>query len=84
METAIAQFRSNISRARELGVLAQVLASVTTGTVDVSDIWRAQIVLAVSAIDHFVHEICRLGMIEAAKGKRTKTDAYLKLSLIHI
>jgi hypothetical protein len=33
-------------------------------------------VLAVSALDHLVHEVARQGMIEIAIGKRQATDAY--------
>jgi hypothetical protein len=47
----------------------------TTVAIDVSDMLRAQIVLGVSALDHLVHEMARLGMIESAKGARQKTDA---------
>ena len=68
-------------RARELGSLAAAIAMVTTPAIDVSDLWRSQIVLGVSALDHFVHELTRLGMIESAKGLRPRTDAFLRFQL---
>ena len=68
-------------RARELGKLAAAVGKIITPAIDVSDMWRAQVVLGVSALDHFVHEMARLGMIETAKGTRPKTDAFLRFEL---
>lgn len=81
MNSALIQFQENLKRARELGALASAVESVTTSVIDVSDMWRAQIVLVVSALDHFIHDIARLGMIEIAKGSRQKTDAYLRFQM---
>lgn len=80
MIQAVHQFRGNLLRARELGNLARAVTAVITTAIDISDIWRAQIVLGVSALDHFIHEMARLGIIESAKGNRAKTDAYLRFS----
>lgn len=77
MHNANAQFTENLRRARELGSLATAVEAMTTPAIDVSDLLRSQIVLAVSALDHFVHELVRLGMIEIAQGARAKTDGYL-------
>ena len=81
MHSALDQFRENLRRTRELGVLGSAMSAMTTSTIDVSDIWRAQVVLAVSALDHFIHELTRLGMIECAKGSRPKTDSYLRFQI---
>jgi len=81
MHKALAQFAENVRRARALGGLASAVASMTTSAIDVSDVLRAQLVLAVSALDHFVHEVVRLGMIEIAKGVRPKTEAYLRFRM---
>lgn len=75
------QFKENLKRVRELGGLAVAVQSLTTSAIDVSDLWRSQIVLAVSALDYFIHELARLGMIECAKGTRAKTDAYLRFDM---
>jgi site-specific DNA recombinase len=40
-----------------------------------------ELVFSVSALDHFIHEICCIGMIEIAKNSRAKTDGYLKYQL---
>lgn len=81
MLSAIQQFRGNMLRTRELGRLAAAIAKIITPAIDVSDLWRSQIVLAVSALDHFIHELARLGMIEAAKGARPKTDAFFRFQI---
>jgi len=81
MLSAQCQFRENLKRVRELGGLAVAVQSLTTSAIDVSDLWRSQIVLVVSALDYFIHELARLGMIECAKGARAKTDAYLRFEI---
>jgi hypothetical protein len=81
MISAHIQFKENIKRVRELGGVATAVQSLTTSLVDVSDLWRAQMVLVVSALDHFIHEVTRQGMIECAKGARPKTDRYLSFDI---
>ena len=81
MHSAQVQFQENLKRVRALGALAQAMGTLLTPAIDISDIWRAQIVLVVSALDHFIHELTRLGMIECAKNSRQKTDAYLRFPM---
>ena len=81
MQKVLQQFKTNISRAQELGALGAVVSQLTTSAIDVSDIFRAQIVLGVSALDHFVHELTRVGMIEASTGGRLKTDAFSRFQI---
>lgn len=81
MHGAIAHFRSNISRARDLVGLAEVLKAQATSALDISDLWRAAIVLSVSALDDFIHRVTRIGMLEIAKGTRSATDAYRRFSV---
>ena len=83
MQTAINQFRTNISRVRNLGSIFEVLDSRVTSVLDLSDVLRAELVLAVSALDHFIHELVRLGMLEAYRGNRPRTERFFgfKVSL---
>jgi hypothetical protein len=76
MHSAIQHFRSNIERVRALGGLYEALSRLTTPAVDTTDILRAQIVLAVSALDHYIHELTRLGMLEVFNGLRPSTSAF--------
>lgn len=61
--------------------MAGAIEALTTPAIDVSDLLRSQLVLAVSALDQLIHEMARLGMIDAAKGRRPKTDAYYRFLL---
>ena len=76
MKAAIEQFASNIGNVRELGGLAKVLATTLTPSIDLGDILRMEIVLAVSAFDHFIHELVRFGMLESYQRLRPETDAF--------
>lgn len=81
MHNAINSFRSNLGRVRALGGLYDALYRITTPAVDATDLLRAQIVLSVSALDHYVHEITRLGMIEAFSGVRPRTNSFLRFQV---
>ncbi|CAB3634814.1 HEPN domain-containing protein [Achromobacter pestifer] len=78
MQQALDSFKECAERARHLGGLFTSLSRLVTPIVDTSDLLRAQIVLAVSALDYFIHEIALHGMIETFEGNRPATDAFLK------
>ena len=48
-----------------------------TAAVDLSDLLRAALVHAVSALDHYVHELVRIGMLEVHRGAKPTTEAHL-------
>jgi hypothetical protein len=81
MRRALDQFDQNIVRVRTLGGLHQALATLTTPAVDATDVLRAQIVMAVSALDHYVHEVTLLGMLEVFTGVRPATPAYARFEV---
>jgi len=70
------RFADNIGRARDLRALFVNLTTTMAGTLDLTDILRASIVSAVSAIDTFIHDITRIGMVEIFQNARPKTDAF--------
>lgn len=76
MHSAIQHFKSNIERVRAVGGLFEGVSHLTTSAIDGTDLLRAQIVLAVSALDHYIHEVTRLGMIEVFNGVRKPTNAF--------
>jgi hypothetical protein len=78
MQAAIDQFRSNIARVRDIGGLHHSISNMTTPALDLSDLLRTQIVMCVSALDHYVHEVTRLGMLKCLSGSRTRTPAFLR------
>jgi hypothetical protein len=81
MKASLDQFEENMGRARALSGLADSLLAITTVAVDLTDIYRASVVLGVSALDHFVHEFVRLGMLEVHRGSRPATDAHLSFKV---
>lgn len=78
MLSSIEQFRENIERVRALGGLHAAFDKATTSAVDLTDLLRAQIVMVVSALDYYIHEITRIGMLEVYDGKRPQTEAFLR------
>ncbi len=76
MPRAIDQFRSNQQYVRDLLALYISLAAQTTPAIDLSDLLRAALVQIVSALDHYIHEAVREGMIDAYAGKRTPTQSF--------
>lgn len=81
MNDALIRFRKNIARVRALGGIHQAIDGLTTPIIDSTDILRSQIVFVVSALDHYVHDVTRIGMLEAFNSQRDKTDAYLKFPI---
>lgn len=79
--SAIDHFDSNLTWVRNLLELARALDASTTGAVDVGDIQRAAIVMAVSALDHYVHERTRQGMFEVLDGSRPETQSFGKFNV---
>ena len=81
MLATIQQFRENIERVRAIGGLYEALDQLTTPVLDASDLLRTQIVMAVSSLDHYIHEIVRFGMLEIYEGKRPPTDAFRRFQV---
>src|ERR1700722_19110702 len=81
MQSALNAFYHNIARVRHLHALHASFSAQVTSVIDLSDLLRAEVVLAVSALDHYVHELTRLGMLECWSGTRPPTDAFKKFSL---
>jgi len=76
MQQAKSQFQENIQRIRELDAVYIHLTENQALGVDLSDLLRAEIVYAVSALDKLVHELVRVGMLEIFEGNRDATKAY--------
>lgn len=81
MLNTLQQFRENIKRARALRGMYQALHQLMTPAIDATDLLRAQHVMASSALDYYIHEITRIGMLEVYHGKRPRTDAFLKFEV---
>lgn len=81
MNNAYLQFKTNIQAIKDLKNTIDHINKITTTAVDISDLYRSQIVLVVSALDHFIHEYVMNGMIEAYNGNRPATPSFLKFQL---
>ena len=49
--------------------------------IDASDLLRWQWVLAISALDKYIHDIVRTGMVQEFQGTRPKTEKYLNFRI---
>jgi hypothetical protein len=72
MQSALDQFLVSIGRVRDLIALHNSVKAQATDALDVSDMLRAALVLAVSALDYYVHEVVTLGMLEIHRGTRSE------------
>ena len=71
----IDQFRQNVERVNTLVGMHAAIQVRVTPALDPSDMLRAAMLLGVSALDQLVHELVRVGMLEAYAGLRPETDA---------
>lgn len=81
MKSALDQFVANLAQARHLGGLYEALRANTTSALDLSDMVRAELVMATSALDHYIHELTRIGMINTLLGLRPPAPRFLKFSI---
>ena len=81
MQAAIAKFNQNILNIRSLGGLYDALKGFIAPALDISDILRSELVLVVSALDYYIHEITEEGMIEIYQNKRPKTRMFLRFNI---
>ena len=70
-----------MDRVKSLGALHTAFEQLTTPSVDLTDLLRAQIVMIVSALDHYIHEITRVGMLEIYDGERSQTQTFLRFQV---
>lgn len=81
MQSAMDQFNSNIKAVKEMEALYEHLTSDLKLPNDLSDILRAQLVYAVSALDKLIHELVKMGMLQAFAGNRTRTSKFNTFSI---
>lgn len=81
MHDAYLQFTCNIQSIRDLTNTITNINKLTTGAVDLSDLLRSQIVLTVSALDHFIHVYVRKGMLAIYNNQRPLTIQFENFNL---
>ncbi|MFN4146230.1 MAG: hypothetical protein ACK4GN_10435 [Runella sp.] len=76
MQQALMQFKRNLSNVRDLATIYELLETNFPILKNESEeILRAEIVLAVSAFDSFIHDVVREEMILSFLGKRLPTSS---------
>lgn len=81
MQSALDQFHISISRVRDLIAVHNSIKVQSTPALDLSDILRAALVLSVSALDYYVHEVVKLGMLEVHQGLRLEPSAFSRFQI---
>ncbi|MNW48636.1 hypothetical protein D3C74_260120 [compost metagenome] len=81
MQSVINQFNENMDRIKMLHTVYLTYKNQVTNLVDISDMLRSEIVLIVSAVDFYVHEIVRIGMLEIFTGQRIDTASFRNYSI---
>lgn len=76
MNNSKKHFDENINRVNNLGVIHTSITVQNNNGMDISDILRTQYVMLVSALDYFIHEIVRIGILEIYNGKRKITKEF--------
>lgn len=81
MLQAYQQFEANITAIKELDALYAHLHNTLQLPNDLSDLLRAELVYAVSALDKLIHDLVKTGMTETFIGSRNPTNKYKNFSL---
>ena len=81
MQSAIDLFRISIARVRDLIAVHKSLKAQASSVLDLSDMLRAALVLAVSALDYYIHEVVRIGMLEIHRGQRPEPPAFSRFQI---
>ena len=81
MQSALDQFNISISRVRDLIAVHNSVKAQSTPALDLSDILRATFVLSVSALDYYVHEVVKIGMLEIHQGIRLEPPAFSRFQI---
>ncbi len=81
MQSAIDLFRISIRRVRELIAVHNSLKAQASSVLDLSDMLRAALVLAVSALDYYIHEVVRIGMLEIHRGLRPEPPKFSRFQI---
>jgi len=81
MSSSIIHFNNRIQEIKDLTSTIDHIDGMTTTALDISDLYRSQIVLTVSALDHFIHEFVLEEMMETYNGRRIASPAFNKFPI---
>ena len=81
MQQTIDTFKLNIESVKQLDIIYQYLEQENIKNLDLSEILRAEIVLAVSALDHFISDILHIGLVKTFEEEKPLTTAFSKFQV---
>lgn len=82
MLRAYNEFKDSISRIRQMDAMyLHLINGLHFNHKDVDDLLRNEIVRAISALDRFIHDVVRIGMLKTFLGQRPPTSSYLNFSI---
>ena len=81
MHRALQQFDINLQSARQLGIVYSAFYDKVTEAIFLEELLRAEMVLAVSALDCYVHDIVRIGMTRAFNASSGEPNAFLEFGV---
>lgn len=82
MQQAIDTFKLNIDSVKQLDAIYQYLEQNNVGKIlDLSEILRAEIVLAVSAMDNFISDLLLIGLVENFEQRKPLSNEFAKFRL---
>jgi len=81
MNRAIQQFKVNLQSAQHLGVIYLAFSDKVTEAIPLDELLRAEMVLAVSALDCYVHDLVRIGMARAFAAMADEPNAFLNFGV---
>lgn len=81
MNRAVQQFEINFQSAKQLGIIYLAFVDKLTQANSLDELLRAEIVLAVSGLDCYIHDIVRIGMLAAFKAGKGEPNAYLRFGV---
>jgi hypothetical protein len=81
MDRAIQQFEVNIQSASQLGIIYAAFEHKVTAVIKLEEVLRAELVLAVSAVDCYIHDIVRIGMTNVFAAAGGESNAFINFSV---
>lgn len=81
MKTSNRRFQINLDRAENLIGIHESINDATTKALDCSDVLRGCLVMAVSALDLFVHDLVRIGILDTYRGRLPPTKSFRNITV---
>lgn len=81
MNRTIRQFEANLESVKQLGVIYLAFVDKVTPVINLDDLLRAEFVLAVGALDCYVHDLVRIGMGSVFKAGKGESNSYLNFEV---